>query len=380
MLKTIKNLLRRTVPPSIKRPIAEILHERKRRKFAADLLSKDILVPADEMAVMYGGCTRPGPAGILHGGRVKLTHLESIYPEVPNKANILYMVSSAVPEFAEELVLWAKGKGVKFVWNQNGIAYPAWAGNSYSGINQRLSGLMRLADFVVYQSEFCKQSADRYLGESKVPHTIIYNCVDTDIFRPSEKFAVKGPLVLVAAGSHQQAERVLQVLAVVAELKKRGMSIRLVLAGRLDWPDADPQVLETVAKLGIGDDLEFYPSYSQEQAPDIYRLGHILLHPKYKDPCPTVVIEAIACGLPVVGSRSGGMYELLGDEAGVLVEVLDSWEIMHYPAVEDIADAVVKISNDLGRWREQARRRAVERFGKDVFLARHREVFEQVLR
>ncbi len=60
-------------------------------------------------------------------------------------------------------------------------------------------------------------------------------------------------------------------------------------------------------------------------APELYRAAHVVLHPKYKDPCPTVPIEAMACGVPVVGSRSGGTPELVSPDAGVLVDVEDVW-------------------------------------------------------
>ena len=47
------------------------------------------------------------------------------------------------------------------------------------------------------------------------------------------------------------------------------------------------------------------------------RRAHVLLHTKVNDPCPTAVIEAMACGLPVAYPASGGTVELVGDEAGI---------------------------------------------------------------
>ena len=49
---------------------------------------------------------------------------------------------------------------------------------------------------------------------------------------------------------------------------------------------------------------------------ELMRRAHLLLHTKVKDPCPSAVIEAMACGLPVVYPASGGTVELVGDEAG----------------------------------------------------------------
>jgi glycosyltransferase involved in cell wall biosynthesis len=45
---------------------------------------------------------------------------------------------------------------------------------------------------------------------------------------------------------------------------------------------------------------------------------------RFPDPCPTVAIEAMACGVPIVGSRTGGLPDLVADgESGVLVPAGD---------------------------------------------------------
>jgi glycosyltransferase involved in cell wall biosynthesis len=107
----------------------------------------------------------------------------------------------------------------------------------------------------------------------------------------------------------------------------------------------------------------------------MFQAAHILLHPKYKDPCPTVPIEAMACGVPVIGSASGGMSELVVGDAGVLIEVPESWEENHWPSTSAMADAVQRI---MSRWPEHsaaARTTAETRFSKDDWLAQHWRVF-----
>ena len=61
------------------------------------------------------------------------------------------------------------------------------------------------------------------------------------------------------------------------------------------------------------------------------RRADLLLHTKYNDPCPTVVLEAMASGLPVVYSASGGVPELVGEEAGVGIPAPFDWEHDHPP-------------------------------------------------
>src|SRR5262249_56723693 len=87
---------------------------------------------------------------------------------------------------------------------------------------------------------------------------------------------------------------------------------RLAVAGRLV---SDPQSLLT--ELGVGERVEFAGRYPQRDAPALYRRADVLLHTKVQDPCPTAVIEAMACGVPVVYSASGGTVELVGDKGGI---------------------------------------------------------------
>ena len=114
------------------------------------------------------------------------------------------------------------------------------------------------------------------------------------------------------------------------------------------------------------------------QVRDRARRAHVLLHPKVKDPCPTLVVEAMACGLPVVYPASGGTVELVGDEAGIGVPHPDTWERDEPPEPEALADAVDQVLSELGGYSARARARAVERFALEPWLERHAELFERL--
>jgi glycosyltransferase involved in cell wall biosynthesis len=121
------------------------------------------------------------------------------------------------------------------------------------------------------------------------------------------------------------------------------------------------------------------PRFSQDEAPAIYRSADVLLHPKYKDPCPTVPIEAMACGLPVVGSRSGGMIDLIPESAGCLVDVCDDWTADHPADPLGMADAVDTIMQRHTGFSRSARMHAVSSFDKIKWVACHREIFTDLL-
>ena len=67
---------------------------------------------------------------LIHGGAVKLIHLRDAFAWNEETFNLLYLVSSAPPAFAEDLLRRCENLGIPLVWNQNGVAYPAWAGKN----------------------------------------------------------------------------------------------------------------------------------------------------------------------------------------------------------------------------------------------------------
>ena len=331
--------------------------------------------------VWYG--LAPGHGGLLHGGRVKLLHLDAAFPATPSGFNMLYMVSSAPPPGAALIARAARARGARIVWNQNGVAYPAWYGRGFEVVNRPMVRFLHDADHVIYQSDFCRLTADRYLGPRTGPWEILYNTVDTAVFTPSDRVRDAAAPILVLAGTHETWYRVRTALETLAHVRRARLAARLLVVGPLTWTARASEAVEDVRRharaLGVSDALELTGPFSQAAAPELLRRGDLLLHTKYNDPCPSIVIEAMACGLPVVYSRTGGVPELVGEEAGLGVGGETSWERDIPPDPEALAAAVLRVCADRPRFAAAARGRAVERFDVRPWVQRHREIFERLL-
>ncbi|NTW87968.1 MAG: glycosyltransferase family 4 protein, partial [Desulfobulbaceae bacterium] len=109
------------------------------------------------------------------------------------------------------------------------------------------------------------------------------------------------------------------------------------------------------------------------------RESDLLLHTKYNDPCPRLVVEAMACGLPVLYSATGGVAELVGEEAGYGVPGPLDWLQDHPPSPEKLATGALKIFERLKVYSAAARQRAVHHFDVQPWLARHEHVFSEIL-
>jgi len=321
----------------------------------------------DEVAVFYGHRRLPAPGGPVEGGMVKFQRLQAIFPNRPRDFNLLYLGSSSLPADEQAVIRVANKRRASIVVNQNGVAYPGWAGARTDELNDRLRTVLRRADHVVYQSEFCKAAADRFLGPSQGGWEVLHNAVDTTEFTPADE-PPPGPLMLLLGGDQFQPYRLGTALRTIALLPE----VRLLVTGALI---EDGHAL--AEQLGVAGRVLFTGRYAQRDAPAVYRRAHALLHPKVNDPCPNVVLEALACGLPVVHSESGGTPELVGD-AGVGVGSDTTWEQDVPPDPELLATAVEHVLGQLESFRALARTRA-ERFDFGAWVGRHRALFSELL-
>ena len=133
--------------------------------------------------------------------------------------------------------------------------------------------------------------------------------------------------------------------------------------------------------LGLPEEfITFLGRYDQTNAEKIYQMADAYITMSYQDNCPSAVIEAMSCGLPILYSASGGIPELVGSDSGVGLEVPCDWEKIHLPKVEKIVEGFLKLHEDRKIMSEAARIRAVELFDIEKWHRKHLEIFECNLR
>jgi glycosyltransferase involved in cell wall biosynthesis len=325
------------------------------------------------LGVFYGHDRVPAPGEPVAGGSAKFQRLAARFPNDPAGFTLLYLGSTWLPRDLGPLLGLARRRNVPVVVNQDGVAYPGWAGDETDRINEPSRRVLMAAAHVLYQSEFSKRSADEFLGEPPGSWEILHNAVDVNQFTPARSAPTGGP-VLLLGGDQTQAYRLELGLRTFAHVLSALPSARLIVTGRLVSP-AEPLLEE----LGLSSHVELVGRYAQREAPELMRRAHLLLHTKVQDPCPSVVIEAMACGLPVVYPASGGTVELVGDEAGVGVVHPTSFDRDEPPAPDELADAVLRVLGDRAAYAAAARSRAVARFALGPWLDRHEELFHELL-
>ncbi len=327
-------------------------------------------------SVTFGGFLPP-EGSFIRGGRVKLTHLRRKWGEYKRKFNILYLVSSHLPAYPDIWVKEAKEKGIKVFWNQNGIGVPAWAPNNWREINYAMSAL-RFADYVGYQSLFSKTEADDLVAKASGPWSVITNSCDVNMFKPAEVPPSLKPFKIMVMGTAMTPEKIMIPLEALKLLTERGFDAELRSYGPAEWPNAEEEITNKTKEWKIADRVKRRGRYSQQEAAEFYREGHVYIHTKHMDSSPSAILEAMASGLPVIAGKTGGPAEWIPSTAGITIDVPYSREKLYYPSPETVADAVQEISKDWLRWSKGARENAVTHFNNEDWLKKHAKVFSEV--
>ncbi|MCR9137398.1 MAG: glycosyltransferase family 4 protein [Alphaproteobacteria bacterium] len=328
-----------------------------------------------EPKVFYGGVR----AGDLGGTLVKIANLNKCFPQHIVGYNTVYLLSNA-PYLSARSLDRLKRRGVTCLHNQNGVFYAGWFAGDWEGENRRMAVSYHRADFVFWQSEFCRRCADRFLGKRAGPGAILFNATDIDRYSPRSKPLPQAPFRFLTTGKFTAhlVYRLVSAIQSLAYCVDRGHDFELQVAGWVD-ETALVEAQQVADAAGVADRVHFSGAYSQSSAPDIYRSCHAYVMTKYMDPCPNTVIEALACGLPVAYSASGGVPELVGPDAGVGVDVPEDFAAIHMPATDRFAEAMIALSKNHLPMAQAARSRAETAFNLTNWIERHADIMRSHL-
>jgi len=199
------------------------------------------------------------------------------------------------------------------------------------------------------------------------PPCVIPNCVFAEFFTLPPTPRQSGIFQFVCAANLIELKGIHILLRAFSAVFKGNMAVVLKIAG--DGPRGT-QLKNLARDLGIWDQVTWLGQLTHGRLLEELWSSHCFVLPSYRETFGVVLIEAMATGLPVVGTRCGGPEEIIGEGSGLLAPPGD---------VEGLSKALRAAT--LRRWDSDAiRRSAVSRYDAPVIANQLIAIYERVLR
>lgn len=199
---------------------------------------------------------------------------------------------------------------------------------------------IRQAEHVIAVSENTKKDLIDLLKVPEEKISVVYNGVNHGLFKPGGQSVYPFPYLLYV-GSERLRKNLPRLLEAFARLKNSpGLAdIKLVKVGSPGRSGTFRQAtLNKVKELGLEDEVIFVENVADELLPAYYASARAVVYPSLYEGFGLPVLEAMACGSPVITSNLSSLPEVAGDSA-LLVDPYD---------VGDIFRAMLRLLNDEG--------------------------------
>ncbi|MDP2990317.1 MAG: glycosyltransferase family 4 protein [Kiritimatiellota bacterium] len=278
--------------------------------------------------------------------------------------------------------LWrARQRGVRIVQRLNGMNWihrRQRTGLKHfirSEMNNALLANIRrhLADRIVYQSQFARNWWQTVHGAVPSTARVIYNGVDLHEFNPAgPQPRPDDPIRLLLVEGHLRGgyeQGLVSAVQLTRLLNQQGrIKVELMVAG--DVPESLRQQVQGPSESWIN----WTGIVPQEQIPQLDRSAHILFSADLNAACPNAVIEALACGLPVIAFATGSLPELVEGDAGMVVPYGSNYWKLEPPDIRGLAGAFSQVLAGGEKYRQGARARAEAAFGLDRMVEQYLSV------
>ena len=177
---------------------------------------------------------------------------------------------------------------------------------------------------------------------------------------------------LLYVGRFVEAKGLRVLLEALAKVRSQGRDVSLTLIGGHPATGTAHPFLPQVKALNLSEHVSFEDAVPWEELPPYMAAADLFVLPSFSEGLTTSLVEAMACGLPVVATRCGGPEEVVNEEVGRLVAVGDA---------EDLAAGILAVLDEYDCYdREAIRQQAEARYDYRQVAAQIHALYEDVLR
>ncbi len=237
--------------------------------------------------------------------------------------------------------------------------------------NRNIEGL-RKADRIITISEFSKQEIIRNVGIPADRIDVIYCGVDRNVFYPHRDRTPLDTLgilsdatVLLYVGSEEPRKNLGVVLEALSIIRKEIPDIVLLKVGSPGMGESRKPITQLITKHQIEERVFFTGDVSEEMLAKYYNAADLFVFPSFYEGFGLPIIEAMACGCPVIASNTTSIPEVVGD-AGILVDPDNphqiSQSIIEILGKREMRDSLIErgLSRIIGFDWEEAMRKTVK--------------------
>ncbi|MFC5699923.1 N-acetyl-alpha-D-glucosaminyl L-malate synthase BshA [Cohnella faecalis] len=214
----------------------------------------------------------------------------------------------------------------------------------------------------------------RELLEIREPIDLTYNFVDKRIYYPREcsdlrrEFVRPNEKLLMHISNFRPVKRTSDVVDIFAKVNAEIPS-KLLLVG--EGPDL-PKIQTKIMQMGLANKVHFLGK--QDDVAHVISIADLMLLPSEKESFGLVALEAMACGVPTIGSIAGGIPELVQHGVtGFLAPIGDTDQMASY------ALQLLKDPELFAKFRKACISRATQQFCNDLITAQYEQIYYRVL-
>jgi glycosyltransferase involved in cell wall biosynthesis len=195
--------------------------------------------------------------------------------------------------------------------------------------------------------------------------------VDTEVFKPARSINRREECEILYAGSLYSLKGVPDLIQAIANVRKHGLKADLRIVGE----GQQKEKLAALARaLGIEEHVKFEGFVPYSNMPHYFQRSDIFCFPTLGEPFGKAIIEAMACGKPVITTNVGGSSEIIQDKVdGILVPPSNP---------EAIAQQITRLIDDRNETHmlgERARETAVNRFSWSTVAEKYHQLYSELL-
>lgn len=242
--------------------------------------------------------------------------------------------------FAPDIVIgyWVYPEGAGAIYAARRLGKPAVLGalgtdiNDRHGINARLTRhALHGADRIIFVSEDMRKRAIKDYGVAPARCATVVNGINTSVFHPQDQGACRADLgvspdasLIVYVGRLIEAKGLRELILATDELRKSRPETRLVIIGEGTFKE---QLKTMIQERNLTGHVQLAGGLLPHVIAKWLNAANLLTLPSWSEGYPNVLVEALACGCPVVATTVGGIPEIVTTDSGVLCPPRDASEL-----------------------------------------------------